>query len=337
MGGWRGDRGSYIVSPKPASPSCKGRLGRLPRGGAGDPKGHEQGAANAGMGAFRVDQRSNVRGSRLRIRSPFRKKEKEESRRSFIFAYEREPLEKGEEERDEKVEKEQKEEKEEEEGLLSEEYAAMIEKKEKKMAMEEKVVETIIMKDVHLEDGVGTDGEGVMVTESNGVELNYETNKGDTSAEEFGSYAIEHGEHLNIVHEDCLPEEGGEGDGNNMEKDQEEEADSDASSAMSVETAREVFEGGVGGEERFQTGEEDHGQEDGGEDDGGEEDGGGEDGGEEKDLEVNGCQKQDEDCRSKEEEKKEEAAEDEGSLPADFQVRSTKTPNMTVIIVNWCL
>ena len=105
MGGWRGDRGSYIVSPKPASPSCKGRLGRLPRGGAGDPKGPQQGAANAGMGAFRVEQPSNVRGSRLRIRSPFRKKEKEESRRSFIFAYEREPLEKGEEGRDEKEQK----------------------------------------------------------------------------------------------------------------------------------------------------------------------------------------------------------------------------------------
>ena len=263
--GWRGDRGSYIVSPTPplASPSGKGR----PKGAAGGGPNGE----GAGMGAFRVDPRgSNVRGARLRIRSPFRKKEKEEARRSFIFAYEREPLEQNglryEKELLENGLREKDDDEVKEEGLLTEEYAAMIEKKEKKMGMaleeteddEEKNAKEEVDVDFE-EEAVGndTDGEAVGVTlgtESDNVELRQQgndhdgedelpfdnsKNKSNASAEDFGSYAVNHGDHLNIVYEDCLTEENEKG-GNNLDND--DEAESEESSRLSIETAREVAE-----------------------------------------------------------------------------------------------
>ena len=95
MGGWRGDRGSYVVSPTPpVSPLGKGRARGGEGGGGGGEEGPQGQGQGAGMGAFRVEPGSKSRGSRLRIRSPFRKKEKEEVRRSFIFAFEEQPPEK---------------------------------------------------------------------------------------------------------------------------------------------------------------------------------------------------------------------------------------------------
>ena len=278
--GWRGDRGSYIVSPTPPdSPSGKGR----PRGVAGlGPKGGEQGA---GMGAFRVDRGSNVRGARLRIRSPFRKKEKEEARRSLIFAYEKEPLEKG--ARDDEVK---------EEMLLTEEYAAMIEKKEKKMGMVEETEvedEESVMEDF---ERVCSDGKpGSVETERDDIGLRDDEEYGrdplplgsNTSAEEFGSYAVNHaGDHLNIVYEDCLPEDTSEAEKNSAKDD---EAESVVSSGLSVETAREVAEAVI---EAGHCGEE------------GEE--------EEEDLKVNVCEKQEEGWKEEEEGLEVNAKREEG-------------------------
>jgi len=64
-------------------------------------------------------------------------------------------------------------------------------------------------------------------------------NKSNASAEDFGSYAVNHGDHLNIVYEDCLTEEN-EKCGNNLDND--DEAESEESSRLSIETAREVAE-----------------------------------------------------------------------------------------------
>ena len=302
--GWRGDRGSYIVSPTPplAPPSGKGR----PKGSAGGgPKGE-----GAGMGAFRVDPRgSNVRGSRLRIRSPFRKKEKEEARRSFIFAYDKEPLEQNglryEKEPVEKGLRERDDDEVKEGGLLTEEYATMIEKKEKKMGMaleeteeeeEEKNAKAEVEEVDFEEEAVGNDSDGeagdvMMGTESYNkiVELRHQgndhdgedelpldnsKNKSNASTEDFGSYAVNHGDHLNIVYEDCLTEENEKG-GNNLDNDDEPE--SEESSRLSIETAREVAEAVIEGpcQNEDEEGEEGENQE------------------EEEDLEVIGCKNQD--------------------------------------------
>ena len=131
MGGWRGDRGSYVVSPTPpVSPLGKGRAQGGEGGGGGGAEGPKGQGQGAGMGAFRVERGSKSRGSRLRIRSPFRKKEKEEVRRSFILAFEEQPP--------EKILREA------EGGLvLNEEYTEMIEKKEKQLLNEAEEVETV--------------------------------------------------------------------------------------------------------------------------------------------------------------------------------------------------
>ena len=278
----------------------------------------------AGMGAFRVDPRgSNVSRSRLRIRSPFRKKEKEEARRSFIFAYEKEPLEKGLKYEKEPLEnglKEKDDEVKEEEGLLTEEYAAMIEKKEKKMGMvleeTEDEVEKNAKEDVKVDfeeelAGKNTDGE-----EGDKLELSHQGNDHDDEdellldnsknksedfrSEDFGSYAVNHGDHLNIVYEDCLAEENEKG-GNNLDDD--DEAGSEESSRLSVETAREVAEGVIEDPDQSEgeEGEEVEKRE------------------KEEDLEVTGCENQDGGWTRNEEENKEE----EISSASDCEVSIT--------------
>ena len=259
MGGWRGDRGSYVVSPTPpVSPLGKGRARGGEGGGGGEgPKGQGQGA---GMGAFRVEPGSKSRGSRLRIRSPFRKKEKEEVRRSFIFAFEEQPP--------EKILREA------EGGLvLNEEYTAMIEKKEKQLLNEVEEVETVedveegdCQGDDHLLEVDTEDTDAHDFAKNRNFEIRDPENKNDDEQDEMAlclqsrSFVVsedndvddEVEEDYNIALEDNEAREGkscDKGIDNYCIKNEDNDVESVESSAISVDTAREVLEGVIEGED----------------------------------------------------------------------------------------
>ena len=254
MGGWRGDRGSYVVSPTPpVSPLGKGR----PRGGEGGgvggegPKGQGQGA---GMGAFRVERGSKSRGSRLRIRSPFRKKEKEEARRSFIFAFEEQPP--------EKILREG------EGGLvLNEEYTAMIEKKEKQL-LNEAEVQTVeegdCQRDDHLHEVDTEDTDAHDLAKNRNFEIRDPENKNNDEQDEMALCSqsrssvvsedndVDVEEDYNMALEDNEAREGKSCDkniDNYCLKNEDNDVESVESSAISVDTAREVLEGVIEGED----------------------------------------------------------------------------------------
>ena len=258
MGGWRGDRGSYVVSPTPpVSPLGKGTRGGEGGGGGEGPKGQGQGA---GMGAFRVEPGSKSRGSRLRIRSPFRKKEKEEARRSFIFAFEEQPP--------EKILREG------EGGLvLNEEYTAMIEKKEKQLLNEAEEVETVedveegdCQGDDHLLEVDTEDTDAHDFAKNRNFEIRDPENKNDDEQDEMAlclqsrSFVVsedndvddEVEEDYNIALEDNEAREGkscDKGIDNYCIKNEDNDVESVESSAISVDTAREVLEGVIEGED----------------------------------------------------------------------------------------
>ena len=255
MGGWRGDRGSYVVSPTPpVSPLGKGRAGGGEReGGGGEgPKGQGQGA---GMGAFRVERGSKSRGSRLRIRSPFRKKEKEEVRRSFIFAFEEQPP--------EKILREG------EGGLvLNEEYTAMIEKKEKQLLNEAEEVETVeegdCQGDDHLLEVDTEDTDAHDFAKNRNFEIRDPENKNNDEQDEMALCSqsrssvvsedndVDVEEDYNMALEDNEAREGkscDKGIDNYCIKNEDNDVESVESSAISVDTAREVLEGVIEGED----------------------------------------------------------------------------------------
>ena len=262
MGGWRGDRGSYVVSPTPpVSPLGKGRaLGGEGGGGGGGegPKGQGQGA---GMGAFRVERGSKSRGSRLRIRSPFRKKEKEEARRSFIFAFEEQPPEKTLREA--------------EGGLvLNEEYTAMIEKKEKQLLNEAEEVQTVedveegeeggCRRDDHLHEVDTEDNDAHEFAKNSNVEIRDPENKNNDEQDEMAVCSqsrssvlsedndVDDEEDYNMALEDNKVREGTSLDkniDNYCIKNEDNDVESVESSAISVDTAREVLEGVIEGED----------------------------------------------------------------------------------------